>query len=189
MQRDSGKFKNVTGDLHYFAFVSALDIEGSHINDASKRGTKAMKIMKSLAVLAMTSSLLLAGFNTASAQQTYQSASNTATQSDKEQQIADLKNRINDLESQAQHDEELAIEGEVEANAGGGFAILNSLAQTMAQSARNDAAKERAEAAILRQKLIALQGDSDGAEAQGMSGFGMFETAVKAIEQGAANSK
>jgi hypothetical protein len=148
-----------------------------------------MKIIKPVAVLAMASSMFLGFCTIASAQQTDQSAPNSTAQSDTAKQIADLKDRINDLENQAQSDDDSAIQGELAANSGGGFAILNTLAQDMAQSARNDAAKERAEAAVLRQKLIALQGNSDGADAQGPSVLGVFGTALEAVEQGAANSK
>lgn len=105
----------------------------------------------------------------------------------KDSQIADLKTRINDLERQAQDDEASAIQLETQAQqasgAGGFGAIAGAIGQKGAQSARNDAAKERAQAATLRQQLIALQGNSDGAEPRGMSVLGVIETGLAAGSQ------
>jgi len=80
-------------------------------------------------------------------------------------QIDDLKNRINGLEQDAQSNDTEAAMFEGQASLANN-AISAAIANHGAQSDRNSSANDRAQAQQLRNQLIALQGDSGGAEAR-----------------------
>jgi len=100
-------------------------------------------------------------------------------------QIDDLKNRINGLEADAQDNDNNATQLEVRVNASSGGALvaaLDAIASSTAQSDRNTAANDRAQAQQLRDQLIALQGSDSGAQAKGESFFSKLGGVVEAVQ-------
>ncbi len=102
----------------------------------------------------------------------------------KANEIADLKTRINALEDEAQSDDIAAAGSQAASDHVSGAlpmgGLLSFAAGKAATSSADAAAKARADAAALRQQLIALQGNDDGAKPKGPSVLGAAITGVSA---------
>jgi hypothetical protein len=103
----------------------------------------------------------------------------------RQNQIDDLKNRINSLEQDAQTNDSDAAVLETQASLANN-AISAAIGNAGAKSDRNSAANDRAQAQQLRSQLVALQGDSSGAEARDESFISRLSGVVQDIRSVAA---
>jgi hypothetical protein len=110
----------------------------------------------------------------------------------KDNQIADLKTRINALEDEAQSHDVAGAGSQASADHSSavfGSGLMGSAfswgAGKGAQSQQKDAAKARSDAASLRQQLVQLQGNDDGAKAKGGSILAAVVAGVSAADSAA----